>query len=429
MDLTAEKSVLGCILQDGSVYFPIAEILETSDFQEIKHRIIFEAMGAVHQKGLGLDLVNLAQELKENGNLRKVGGRTYLTDLLLETALPSHATQYAQYVHDQSVRSKLFLLSQELGQKSKDESISLSKILKTVSSIASLTSSRVSEINPVTEYESWERMYSSGASRGILGLSTGIHSIDALTFGLIPTHTWVLGAYRANGKTFAGLNFANAILNQGKKAVILSLEMSRIEIVQRLIGLRAELDLIEVIGKEPERKTEAKMQAKEFIFGHLLAGTLAIYDNSMNVDDIYWILQREAIKGPISFVMLDYIQLIKGRVRDKHIDIAEAANMLPLMAKKHNFTWLILSQISNEAQRAGFEADIDGFKDAGEISANANVAIRLFREREQGSSRYTDDMKFSFKKIRHGVTGDLDLKIRFPGGKIYNPKSATLEDI
>ncbi len=429
VDITAEQSVLGSILISSEMFLPVVDIINADDFQDSRHRIIFQSMSSLLKKGQSFDLLNLSEELKSAGKLRNIGGRTYLVDLMACVPVASHAVEYAHHVKEKSIRAKLLTLSRQLGEDVTDETRDLSVALSTVSEIVSNSSSTVSKTNPVVEYEQWERQYREGASRGLLGLSTGIQSVDNLTFGFMPGHFWVLGAYRANGKTFLGLNFVNSILNQGRRAVIISLEMSSNELIQRLIGIRAGLDLLDVIGNEPPNKTEVKMRAKEFIFQMLIERKLIIHDEPMSMDRIYWALKRDSVGEGIDFMMLDYIQLIRGAKHDKHEDTADAANSLQQITKELNCTSLILSQISNEAQKAGFDSDVDGFKDAGEISANANVAIRLFRIREEGSSKYTDDLKLSFKKIRHGITGDLDLKIRFPGGRVYNPHSALLEDV
>lgn len=267
------------------------------------------------------------------------------------------------------------------------------------------------QANIIHEYEAFEKTYREGAKKGLLGLSTGLKSVDELTFGLIQSHVWVIGAYRGWGKSYAGINLANAVLEQGKPVVMFNLEMSNNETIQRLAGVRAKASPLEVLASDAEHV----MGAKAEVLTAVDAGLLNLYDQTNEVAQMDAELFRLNAHGQIGLVVVDYIQLIVGRGSD-YENLRDAARALQRMAKKYNTTVLIISQISNEAQKAGLDSNLDGFRGAGEIGQVANVAIRIYRERLD--DKLAPDFKLHFTKVRHNKDGILHMVIDFPGGII-----------
>lgn len=266
------------------------------------------------------------------------------------------------------------------------------------------------QANIIREYETFEKTYREGAGKGLLGLSTGLAPVDEITFGLIPSHVWVVGAYRGWGKSYMGINIGNAVLQQGKPVVFFNLEMSNNEMIQRLIGLRAGAGPLQVL-----QGGEAVQDAKDEVLQALDGNLLIMNDELFEVNRMDWELQRLTQEQPIGLVVIDYVQLIRGQGTDYEV-LRDGVKDLQRLAKKYNTTVLIISQISNEAQKAGLDSNLDGFRGAGEIGQVANVAIRIYRERE--NDKLTPNFKLHFTKVRHNRDGLIELMIDFPGGVI-----------
>lgn len=263
----------------------------------------------------------------------------------------------------------------------------------------------------VKKYEDYEEENSQMIKGGLLGFSTGIYKLDRLTLGMIKRHIWVCGAYYGYGKTYFMLNMVESAIKQKKRVLVFSLEMTSEEIIARLIALSAHLNTLEVFN--PGSKMEQQMEAKEFWLQAVVDGRLVIEDEMRDVNGV---VAKVASNNSYDLVCLDYIQLLSTG-NDQYEALREATKTLQMVTKKYGFTLLLLSQISNQAQREG-GSKLDGFKGAGDIGQIANVAMRIERERDETTGAFDSDFVLNISKVRHNMPGIIKLKISFPGGRI-----------
>jgi len=245
---------------------------------------------------------------------------------------------------------------------------------------------------------------------GLLGMSTGIHILDYHTLGLIKGHIWVCGAYRGGGKTFFMINLANAVLEQGKRVLIMSKEMSNAEIIQRLVGLRSGVGMRKFFNKEEADKL---VDAEDFVLQKLESKDLVLMDSG-SVNDL--VIKIDSSKH-FDFVCIDYVQLLASGM-DQYEGLREVTNTLQELTKKHKFTLLLLSQISNSAQKDN-RRDMDGYKGAGEIAQIANVGLRIYREADKDGN-FGEDLSLNITKLRHGIPTTLSMKLKFPEGRFVS---------
>ncbi len=274
--------------------------------------------------------------------------------------------------------------------------------------------SKVQEVdtrNIVQKYEDYEKENSQLLHNNLLGFSTGIDKLDKVTLGMIKRHIWVCGAYYGYGKTYFMLNMVESAIRQGKKVLVFSLEMTAEEIIGRLIALSAGLNTLEVFN--PGEKLEQQMDAKEFWLQTVLNEQLVIDDEMRDVDGV---VAKVASSNQYDLVCLDYLQLL-ATGNDQYEALREATKTLQMVTKKYGFTLLLLSQISNQAQREG-GSKLDGFKGAGDIGQIANVAMRIERDKNEETGEFTNDFMLNISKVRHNMPSKIKLKITFPGGRI-----------
>jgi replicative DNA helicase len=266
----------------------------------------------------------------------------------------------------------------------------------------------------ISRYEEYEQENAEASKSGLLGFSTGIDKLDRITLGMAKRHIWVCGAYYGYGKTYFMLNLIENAVVKGKKVLLFSLEMTAEEILGRLIGLSAGLGTIEMFRELDEEKNERRMEAKEFWLQAVVDGRLVIEDEMRDVNGV---VARIGSGGGFDLVCLDYIQLLSTG-GDQYEALREAMKVLQMVTKRYGFTLLLLSQISNQAQKEGYQSRVDGFKGAGDIGQIANVAMRVEREKNEETGEYTGFFGLNISKVRHNMPGKIALEIEFPGGRI-----------
>lgn len=274
--------------------------------------------------------------------------------------------------------------------------------------------------DPIEEYEEYKSQYSELQDGDIMGMSTGIEPLDNATLGLIPNHIWVCGAYYGYGKTYFAINMVNSVLQQGKRALFFSLEMTSSEIIQRLVSLRTGLNLVETVGRLPEDKKKLRDEQEAFIYKAIKEKRLIIDDSARDGNNLVGKMMTEEMKQHVDFVSIDYIQLLAGE--DQYESLRDLTKKLQGATKKMGTTTLILSQVNNDSQDKGNFSKTDGFKGAGDIGQIANVAIKIVRERDMDTGEFSSLYMLRLTKVRHSKPCSIRCSISFPGGKIAEEK-------
>lgn len=255
----------------------------------------------------------------------------------------------------------------------------------------------------------------SRADRGLLGLPTGIPSLDKVTSGLQPSKVWIVGGYNAYGKTFFMTNLTNLLVDMGKRVCVVTLEMTKEDIIDRMIAEKLGLSTFELAKTRNKERVEEQIVLLE---QHINDGHLIIMDSSYDIEDIISALKIENANAKIDVMFLDFLQLIQ--VEDTHNiyeTVSRASARIQEVTKELGICSVILSQISNEAQKSG-GTEVYGFKGAGEIGQIADVAIRIQRERDDTTGNFTPAYDLNLVKNRSGQTGIVFCKIEFPSGSI-----------
>jgi replicative DNA helicase len=270
-------------------------------------------------------------------------------------------------------------------------------------------------INIIEDYKRTLIERRSRADEGLLGLPTGISSLDAVTSGLQKSKIWIVGGYNAYGKTFFLTNLANRIIDLDRRACIVTLEMTKEDILDRMIAERLSLGVYELAKTVNKEKVEEQV---DVISEHIKKNNLCVLDSNYEIGNILERLRIENANRQIDVVLIDFIQLIQdSEVKSNYESLSRIASKLQETAKELGVCMVILSQISNEAQR-GSAGSIYGFKGAGEIGQIADVAVRIKRYKDEITGLFTKDYDLDLIKNRSGEIGLVKCNITFPGGKI-----------
>lgn len=406
----AEMAVLGSIIIDPKSLYQILNYLDTKDFSKNAHQKIFDTLIQLFTGGKKIDLLTLSQELSDSGQLSQIGGNTYLAALTNTISTSSAVRHYAETVKDKSIRRQLIEAQQRNLQIIHDEDKEISSVLaETQSAILNITNLGETEDTTkaiLRELEAVHQEYLDKYEKGqkLLGHSTGIEKLDNIIDGLRPGHVWVVGAFTSTGKTQFALNIVHAVLEQQVPTAIVSLEMSRIDTLARLIGIRHNLSSMAVLkGKHDRDEQEKFAEAKAFF----LQAPLEVHTTYFDLDKIKMLIRRDAYTKHVKFIVIDYVQNIISESGAREYDLmTRAATDLQALARELGITIYIVSQISNEAEKgAGAGA---GFKGTGALEAVADLAIRLKRDRsKEAPQELAVPVDIIVTKNRHGFTGRL----------------------
>jgi replicative DNA helicase len=283
------------------------------------------------------------------------------------------------------------------------------KIIQTISG-SKLENAEIEII--AKEFQEYQEVFKEKYRNGgkLLGLETGFDKLDEVIDGLRPGHLWVIGGYTNLGKTYASLNILVNLILKGHRGVFYSLEMSRVDILGRILGIMTEQNGNSIAKGFGDQAKVAKSLA-------LVEKTkLSIYSTKSEMNQILLSMYEESLKDKPAVFIIDFLQLITLKnSRSEYETITQVILELQTTAKRLNIPIIVLSQVSNESAKNG-DQTVMGFKGSGAIAAAADLAIELVSgEDNVGELRrkMKEDepvnIKWHVKKNRHGRVGTLDM--------------------
>lgn len=266
----------------------------------------------------------------------------------------------------------------------------------------------------LNEFERLQVVYSDKAMNGntLIGFSCGFKDLDYFIDGFRPGHLWTIGGYTSTGKTFFSLNMVAAAIEQGRRVVYYSLEMSQVDIMSRLLGIMCRVSGIRIMkGRCSNEEVEAVAQAKKKIE----ASGFVIHSDIRDNESLKLSMLEETLRRPVDLFMLDYIQLVSVKDQDDLYNTMRiAATDMQTQAKVLKVPVLLLSQVSNEAVRSR-DTQVIGMKGAGDIAAVSDIAAEIILAEDNKEIYQTKlknkepiRMKLAVKKNRHGDIGDVE---------------------
>ncbi len=413
-DLDAEKSVLAAILIDKDAIIKASEILKPESFYSKAHQAIFSAMLELYDKRMAIDVITLKDQLTKDKTIRTAGGVSGISQLsnLLSTA--ANVENYASMVKEKYVKRELISLSNEVGVLAFDESKEVNEILDSaeqqVMAISQTHARR--DFLPIkqTLVESFDRLDELQKSGGELrGLPTGFADLDRMTAGLQKSNLVILAARPGTGKTAFAVNIAQyATIIAKKKVGFFSLEMSREELVDRLLVGQADIDAWKL-------KT-GRLSQEDFLkisdaMGVLAESKLFIDDTpGLSIYEMRTKARRLMMEQEIDLLIVDYLQLAHGQNRENRVqEVGEISQGLKNIARELKIPVLALAQLSRAVEQRGEKApQLSDLRESGSIEQDADVVMFLYRKDDD----LRESVTLRIAKHRNGGLGDIELYFR-----------------
>ncbi len=418
-NLEAEESVLGSMIINHPAVGAAQEVLTSEDFYKESHRKIFKVLLDLYSAGGSTDPVVLIEELRARGLLEAVGDREYIHELYSTVPNPHNIKHYASIVRDMAIRRNLIDVGYHitsLGYGTGDAVDTLyDDAEESLFEIGQrMHRSRMSHIRE-SLVESFDRL-SEAKERGdeVIGVPTGFYDLDALTSGLQPSNLVIIGGRTSMGKTSLALNIAhNAAVKHKIGVLIFSLEMSKIEVTDRLLILQSKIDSARYrIGKindkdEFQRITEAA--------GVLSNSPIYIDDTGdQNVMQIRTITRQLMSQENIGLIIVDYIQLMyhTESTPNRAQEMSRIARDLKVTAMDLKIPVIAVSQLRRPPEAViKKEPKLEDLKESGGIEQNADVVMLIYRPEvdDPGNHNLKGKVQLNLAKHRNGRTGRIDL--------------------
>ena len=358
--LEAEQSVLGALLMDKDAVIEVAAFLKPSYFYQEKHGSIYEAIVALYNEREAVDVVTVSEQLKKQKALKKVGGASYLSELVNKVPTSAHVENYAKIVKDLATKRELISQASKLVEESFDEGKQLNEILDNAEKAIFGLSQQHLDRNfvPIKDVlaESFDRLDElHKQAGGIRGVPSGFKDLDDSLAGFQKSNLVILAARPGMGKTSLALNIAQHITVERKVPVgFFSLEMSQEELVDRLLVSQADIDAWKL---KTGRLNEQDFTKLSDAMGELAEAPLYIDDTpGMSIMEMRTKARRLQAEFGVELLVVDYLQLAHARNLENRVqEISEVSMGLKNLARELRVPVIALSQLSRAIEHRGIK--------------------------------------------------------------------------
>lgn len=419
--LEAEQSVLGAMLLDKDAVVQVADFLAPEHFYKEAHGQIFEACLQLYEERQPIDLVTVTEELKSRKQLKAVGGSAYLTELVEAVPTAAHVEEYGRIVKAHYIRRELIRVGSELADLGFDAATQTDRLMDLAEQKIFNVSQRHlrQAFIPIKEAlaESFDRLDELHKSAsGLRGVPTGFIEIDNALAGMQASNLLILAARPGVGKTSLALNIATYVAVEAKLPVgFFSLEMSREELLDRLLVAQADIDAWRLKTGKLDEDDFTKLSDA---MGVLAEAQLFVDDTpGVSVLEMRTKARRLMAEKGLRLLVVDYLQLVRGRGLENRVqEVTEISQGLKNLARELKVPVLALSQLSRAVeQRGSKQPQLADLRESGSIEQDADVVMFLYREDEDN----LENIKLWIAKHRNGPTKLMDLYFRGDRIKFY----------
>ena len=385
--LEAEESILSSILIDNNTLFEVLEILAPEDFYRSAHQKIFSAITELFYRNEPIDLVTLTNILREQGKLEEIGGAAYLASLVDTVPLAVNAQHYAKIVHDKSCLRRLIEKTNTITQRCFEDRGDVENIIDFAeSSIFEISENKIKPafypLGKIIEDNIDLLEERQGNKALVTGVATGYTKLDELTSGLQKSDLVIIAGRPGMGKTAFALNIAkHAAVVHNIPVAVFSLEMSKDQLSLRLLSSEAKID--------SSRLRRGFITQEDWIKITDAAGTLSqspiFIDDSPSISalEIRAKSRRLKMDKNIGLIVIDYIQLMKGRVtaERRDLEISEISRALKALAKELDLPVVALSQLNRKLEeRSDKRPQLADLRESGALEQDADVVAFIYRD-------------------------------------------------
>lgn len=427
-DDIAEQSVLGAVLIDKDTMVDVAEFLRPHHFYKPSHGDIFASMLDLYEAHEPIDVVTVTAQLKKNGTLKNIGGASYISDLVNVVPTSAHAQQYGRIIIEHSTKRRLVEAAAKITEIAFSEEGSAQSIVDEAESeifaIAQSTTRR--DFIPIKDalaasFDRLDELHKRAG--GLRGVPTGFTDVDNKLAGMQDSNLIILAARPGTGKTAMILNIAQYVTVKEKMPIgIFSLEMSKEELVDRLLVSQADIDAWRL---KTGKLTDDDFTKLSDAMGELAEAPLFIDDTpGMNIIEMRTKARRLQVEHGVKLILVDYLQLCdSGRKFDNRVqEVSVISQSLKNLARELRIPVLACSQLSRAVESRGTRVpELSDLRESGSIEQDADVVMFLYRE-EADQAMWGEQIqtKLRIAKHRNGPLGEIDLIFRGDRIRFYS---------
>ena len=422
-----EEAVLGAMLIDEKGVNEVIDILSPDVFYKKAHQLIFESIQRLFRESEPIDLLTVSADLKKNKNFEAIGGDFYLINLSQKVSSSAHIEYHSRIIQQKFIQRKLISISNEIIQKSYNESTDVIDLLDEAESklydIAQNNIKGTSETAQNLVIQAKNRIEEISKQEGLSGISTGFDKLDKLTSGWQASDLIIVAARPGMGKTALALSMARNVSVQKKIPVaFFSLEMSSVQLITRLISSETGLSSDKL---RTGKLADHEWQQLNIKVSDLESAPLYIDDSAaLTIFELRAKARRLASSHGIKLIIIDYLQLMNlgssTKAGNREQEISTISRNLKALAKELNIPVIALSQLSRAVEtRGGTKRPIlSDLRESGAIEQDADIVSFLYRPEYYGITEWDDDMKtpsegqgeFIVAKHRNGALDSIKLK-------------------
>jgi replicative DNA helicase len=424
----AEEAVIGAVLINPEAYYDAAQFLRSDDFYIHRHRWIWEAFTRLHERRTPLDLLTVAEELDQMGQLGEVGGPAYLTALVSNVPSSLHAEAYGRIVEQTAVRRKMLAAANQIAKLAYQEEMGIEAVMdeaeKAVFGVSERRLTRdLQHIQQVLSeyYDRIDQLYQRGEES--FGVPSGFVDLDRLLGGMQPSDFLIIAGRPGTGKTAFMLSAAKFAAQVHKKHIaVFSLEMSNEQLAQRLIAQETGIDTHHLrTGKLTEDEWALFAHAIE-----VLSDTLIFLDDTPGLTPLQLRTKcrRLHMEFGLDLVLVDYLQLMSGGMRSENRvqEVSYISRNMKILARELHVPVLAAAQLSRAIeQRADKEPQLSDLRESGSLEQDADVVMFIHRPElyDQDTTRQ-HIAQIKIAKHRNGPVGAVELVFRNNLAKFEN---------
>lgn len=424
--IEVEEAVLGALMLERDAYVTVADIIDTSSFYKEEHQKVFDAIKNLSANEKPVDLLMVTQELKDREQLDEVGGPGYITQLTRRVASAAHIEFHSRIIAQKFIQRELIRVSSEIQGKSYDDTIDVDDLIDfSESSLFQVAERNIKKetvpIKPVLNQAILQIENARNRKDGLSGSPSGFTSVDRITSGWQKTDLVIIAARPSMGKTAFVLSMArNMAVDHNKSVAVFSLEMSSIQLVNRLIAAETELGSDKIKTGRLENYEWEHLNRK---ISSLEKSPIFIDDTpALSIFEFRAKCRRLKMQHDIQVVIVDYLQLMTSGIEgrgSREQEVSTISRSLKAIAKELDIPILALSQLNRSVEsREGKRPQLSDLRESGAIEQDADIVMFIHRpeyygitEDESGNS-LLGVAEIIIAKHRNGATGDVHLAFK-----------------
>ncbi|MDE6305072.1 MAG: replicative DNA helicase [Muribaculaceae bacterium] len=435
-DKDVEEAVLGALMLEKDAYTTVCDLLKPESFYEPVHQKIYEAIQHLGASQRPIDMLTVTEQLRLDGTIDEVGGPVYVAELTSRVFSGANVEYHARIVAQKYLARELISFASSIEAKAFDESNDVDDLLQEAEGRLFEISQRnvkkdVTQIDPVIGQAIEQIQSAANRTSGLSGLESGYHNLDKLTSGWQNSDLIIIAARPAMGKTAFVLSMAkNMAVNYDTHVAIFSLEMSNLQLVNRLISNTCELESEKI---KSGKLTDLEWNQLMTRIKHLYSAPIYIDDTpSLSIFELRTKARRLVREQNVQFIIIDYLQLMNAsgmRFGSREQEVSMISRSLKQLAKELNIPIVALSQLNRsvESRTDGKRPQLSDLRESGAIEQDADIVCFIHRpeyylrsDTDASGNDIRGLAEFIVAKHRSGSVDDVKLRFRAKYARFEN---------